>query len=698
MKCKILLPLFIIICCTAVQAQVAPKRELRAAWITSIYNLDWPLNAASTPAQEQAEFIQRIDEHKATGMNSVFVQVRSQCDAMYPSPFEPWSSYLTGTQGVAPTPFYDPLAFMITETRKKGMEFHAWFNPYRAAANATSLPGFAASHIAKTNPTWILTATGVNSPFTQQLILNPGAPEVVDYVIQVVMDVVRRYDVDGIHFDDYFYPQNTTFNDDSVYNIHNRGIANRADWRRANIDTLMKRLNDSIHSVKPWVKFGVSPTGIWLSLANDAVNGSNTSAGATQHYRDLFANSRKWIQSNWLDYLAPQNYWFIGQTGSDYSILTPWWNNNAFGRHIYMGMAAYKVGATGENAAFLTDRTQIPRQVRLNRSNANVHGSIYYNTASLRNNRLNFRDSLRLNYYNKPALLPAMAWLDNVAPAAPSNLNGFFGGGISNTLTWSNNQPNNGELNRVRQYAIYRSEITPVDVSDINNFLAITNTDSTSFIDNTIEGNKVYYYSVTALDRLHNESSASNTASIIVGSLPVLLQQFSVVKQGANTAQLQWTTKDEINFSHFEVERSINSKAFEKMAIIPSKSQAGENKYSFQDILQGATGNILYRLKMVDKDGSFVYSSIRNIRMDEENGVFVYPTKASKGSKINVQIAATNITGNYQFVNAAGSVVSAGKLAVDGQLQTIVAPENAGMYFLVIWVNGEQKTTTIMVE
>ena len=271
------------------QAQTVPKREMRGAWIATYANIDWPSSGA-TSALEQSTFIQRVDEHKATGMNAIFVQVRSQCDAMFPNPFEPWSADLTGNpQGTAPNPYYDPLQFMINETKQRGMEFHAWFNPYRAMAtfNTTNFNNLSSQHVVKAHPEWIMNVT-VNSNGSQQRLLNPGAPEVWDHIIKVVMHVVRNYDVDGIHFDDYFYtnPASTTYNDDSVYNIHNRGIADRGNWRRSNVDTLIRRLGDSIRTVKPWIKFGISPSGIWRSQSLDPL-GSNTSSGALQHYKDL---------------------------------------------------------------------------------------------------------------------------------------------------------------------------------------------------------------------------------------------------------------------------------------------------------------------------------------------------------------------------------------------------------------------------
>ncbi len=524
--------IFCVICLLFVffanNAQTPPKREFRAAWLATYANIDWPANGATT-ALEQSTFIQRMEEHRVTGMNAVFVQIRSQCDAMYPSPFEPWSADLTGTQGLAPNPYYDPLEFMIAETKKKGMEFHAWFNPYRALANASAanLAALSSSHIINTQPTWIMSAG-------TQRILNPGNPAVWNYVIKVVMDVVRRYDIDGVHFDDYFYPYPSagTYNDDAEYASNGRGITTKDEWRRSNVDSLIRRLNDSIKLAKPWVKFGISPSGIWLSATTSPANpaGSNTSSGATQHYKDLYANSRLWLQQGWVDYIAPQIYWYIGQTGSDYNILVPWWNNNAFGRHIYSGMAGYKVGDAAQNAAFATDNNQIPNQVRLNRQNTNIKGQIFYNTTSLRNNKLGFRDSLQLNFYVKPALQPTMSWKDNVAPLPATSLNAVASGLNAITLNWTKPASVSNELDNVKRFAIYRSTTTTVDISNANNLLAITWNDTTAYTDLTAVQGSNYYYVVTALDRLQNESSISNTASVVTTSVSTISGQEKIYK------------------------------------------------------------------------------------------------------------------------------------------------------------------------
>ncbi|HEY1010358.1 MAG: family 10 glycosylhydrolase [Daejeonella sp.] len=502
---KKLLPLLgMLFCVLNVFAQSPPKRELRGVWISTHISLDWP-NRTHTPVQQQTALKGILDHNKATGMNAAYFQVRSQSDAMYPSALEPWSYYLTNNQGTAPSPLWDPLQFAIEETRKRGMEFHAWINPYRAVAtlaNANNPAQYAPTHVSKTHPEWMLTVGTVQ-------ILNPGLPEVRDHVTNVIVDIVKRYDVDGIHFDDYFYP-NGTSGDDAAYNADPRGfpatVAGRADWRRDNVNLLIKRVSDSINVLKPWVKFGVSPSGIYRSSTDPNI-GSPTSAGALQHYSSLFADTKKWIQSGWVDYLTPQVYWYIGQAGSDYKLLVPWWNNNSFGRHIYIGMADYKVNTTG-----WLSRSEIPNQVRLNRANPNVFGQTHFRHAFLVGNLLNYRDSLKNHFYNKPALLPAMTWKDSVPPVAPSALalNRTSG---SVTLSWTRPPVSGSEFDKVRRFAVYRSSSSSIDLENSANLIGLTDTDQETYTDSTIAADSTYYYTVTSLDRLHNESSPAHTVS-----------------------------------------------------------------------------------------------------------------------------------------------------------------------------------------
>lgn len=509
----------------AAQAASA-KREMRGVWISTHISLDWP-NRTHTPAQQRAALLGILDHNKATGMNAAFLQVRSQSDAMYPSTLEPWSYYLTNNQGTAPVPTWDPLQFAIDESRKRGLEFHAWINPYRAVAtlaNAGNTAQYSATHVSRTHPEWLLTVGTVQ-------ILNPGLPQVRDHVTSVIMDIVERYDVDGIHFDDYFYPNGTPATiDDAAYNADPRGFpataAGRADWRRDNINLLISRVAENIKAVKPWVKFGVSPSGIYRSSTDPAI-GSPTSAGALQHYSAMFADSRKWLQSGWLDYLTPQVYWYIGQTGSDYKLLVPWWNENSFGRHIYVGLADYKMGTVG-----WTSPTQIADQIALNRASSNVYGQVHFRHAFLAANPLNYRTHLKDNIYNKPALLPAMPWKDDVRPEVPMAVAASMNEDGSVSLSWTRPADGLNELDKVRRYAVYRSEQRDIDIENAGNLVGITNADETAYTDRTAEAGKFYFYSVTALNRLHHESLAASTVSNDTEAPVVKTQDIARTLQG----------------------------------------------------------------------------------------------------------------------------------------------------------------------
>ncbi len=498
--------LFALSLCAAMLAHAeAPKREMRGVWISTHLSLDWP-NRTQTPAQQRAALQTILDHNKATGMNAVFLQVRSQSDAMYPSQLEPWSYYLSNQQGQAPSPAWDPLQFAIDEARKRGLEFHAWINPYRAlatVANAGNPALYADTHVSRTHPEWMLTVGAVR-------ILNPGMPQVRDHVTGVVLDIVQRYDVDGIHFDDYFYPSGTT-GDDAAYNADPRGFPatpeGRADWRRDNVNLLIARINDGIRAIKPWVKFGVSPSGIYRSSADPAI-GSPTSAGASQHYLSMFADSRKWIQSGWVDYLTPQVYWYIGQAGSDYKLLVPWWNMNAYDRHVYIGLADYKMGTAG-----WTSPVQIADQIALNLSQSDVSGQIHFRHAFLAANPLNYRSDLKDNIYNKPALRPAMPWKDATLPAAPVAAAPTLNADGSVTLAWTAPAQGASEFDKARQYAVYRSEQGDIDLEQPSNLLGLTLAGETSYTDRSTVPGKFYYYQVTTLNRLHHESPAGNQLS-----------------------------------------------------------------------------------------------------------------------------------------------------------------------------------------
>lgn len=391
------------------KAQVPGQYEFRAVWIATVENIDWPSKRTLTPEQQRAEFIRILDMHQRNGMNAIVMQIRPVTDAFYPSTYEPWSEYLNGKQGLPPSPFYDPLKFMIDETHKRGMEFHAWFNPYRAVFNVTK-SSVAPGHITRLFPQWFVTY-GTTKYF------DPGMPQAREHVNRVIRDVVERYDVDAIHFDDYFYPYRIPgkeFPDNASYAKYGNGI-NKEDWRRSNVDSIIKQLSATIKSVNPRVKFGISPFGVWRNSSKDP-RGSASKAGIT-NYDDLYADILFWANEGWIDYIVPQLYWEIGHKLVDYKMLLDWWADNTYGKHLYIGHGIYRT--TEVKAGPWKDKDQIPEQIRYLRANPNVLGSVYFSSKTFASNPNGWNDTLRNNYYRYPALVPPMKWIDSVPPLKP---------------------------------------------------------------------------------------------------------------------------------------------------------------------------------------------------------------------------------------------------------------------------------------
>lgn len=335
----------------------ADTKEMRGAWISTVWNLDWPtVGAKNNEAQQKQEFITLLDKLQATGLNSVIVQVRPKGDALYNSSLNPWSDILTGTQGK--NPGYDPLAFMIEETHKRGMEFHAWFNPYRITTSGTDVNALASNNMARKNPSWAIA-------YNNALYYDPGNPEVVNYLVETVAEVVKNYRVDGIHFDDYFYPSKS-FNDDTSYSKYGNGI-NKDDWRRANVNTLIQKVNTKINSIDSSVSFGVSPRGIWKNASTDPA-GSATNGG--QSYYDIYCDSVKWIKSGWVDYINPQIYWTFENSAAPYGTLVDWWAKQVKGTNVKLYI--------GHDVSKTEVASQIEKQVNYSRANSEADGNIYF--------------------------------------------------------------------------------------------------------------------------------------------------------------------------------------------------------------------------------------------------------------------------------------------------------------------------------
>lgn len=484
------IPIFIIICIIysfEILAQKPPQYEFRAVWIATVENIDWPSKRGLSAEQQREEFIHLLDLHKRNGMNAIIMQIRPVADAFYPSRFEPWSEYLTGKQGWPPTPYYDPLQFMIEETHKRGMEFHAWINPYRAVFNVNR-SSVAPGHISRLFPQWFVT-------YGNTKYFDPGMPEAREHVTRVVRDLVERYDLDAIHFDDYFYPYHIPgkeFPDDLSYTKYGNGI-DKGDWRRSNVDTIIRMLGETIKSVNPRVKFGISPFGVWRNSSQDQ-RGSASKAGVT-NYDDLYADILLWLEKGWIDYVVPQLYWETTHKLVGFNMLLEWWANNAYGKHLYIGHGIYR--ALESTIGSWKNPREIPGQIKAVRGNSNVQGSAYFRSSSLARNPNGWCDSLRNGYYKYPALIPPMKWIDSIPPISPlmENLNED-----QVRLYYRGAEP-------IKGFAIYT--VSPGEIDDINNaaLAVILVADKTidvslSSIPST-SGDKIY---VSAIDRNNNVS------------------------------------------------------------------------------------------------------------------------------------------------------------------------------------------------
>lgn len=409
--------------------------EFRGVWVATVENIDWPSKRGLSNQTQKEEFIAILDRHQKNGMNAIIMQVRPSGDAFYPSTLEPWSEYLMGTQGLPPSPFYDPLEFMIHETHKRGMEFHAWINPYRAVFNVKR-SSVAPSHISKIHPEWFLT-------YGDKKYFNPGLPQVWQHTNRIVRDLVSRYDIDAIHMDDYFYPYRIAgkeFPDEKAYQQNKRGLS-KEDWRRSNCDTIVKQLYATIHQIKPGVQFGISPFGIWRNKSKDP-RGSETKGGQT-NYDDLYADILLWLEKGWVDYIAPQIYWEHGHPLANYDTIIDWWDQNSYGKNLYIGHGIYKAGT---NAAW-RDKNELPYQIKRVRGLKNTSGSAYYSSTSFKNNTNNWNDSLQQKYYQKPALIPTMPWLVQYKVEAP----------LVNKQSSNSYQIQVKLLSSIKQYAVLES-------------------------------------------------------------------------------------------------------------------------------------------------------------------------------------------------------------------------------------------------
>ena len=491
-KLILLLALFL---ATGMGAQIQqqspyPKREFRGAWIQAV---NGQFRGIPTEKLKQT-LIDQLNSLQGAGINAIIFQVRPEADALYASQLEPWSRFLTGVQGQAPSPYWDPMQFMIDECHKRGMEFHAWINPYRVKTSLKS--ELAANHLYNIHPEWFVT-------YNNQLYFDPALPESRRHICMVVADIVSRYDVDAIHMDDYFYPypaKGVDFPDDASFARYGGGFTNRADWRRSNVNILIQKIHETIRGLKPWVKFGISPFGIYRNEKNDPL-GSKTNG--LQNYDDLYADVLLWARNGWVDYNIPQIYWQIGHPAADYETLVKWWAKNTENRPLFIGQSVMNTvqNADPKNPSI----NQLPRKMALERAYQTIGGSCQWPASAVVDNAWKYRDALVQEYHKYPALVPVFDFMDDKAPGKVRKVkkvwteDGYM-------LFWTAPKAKD-EMDRAVQYVVYRFDgKEKVNIDDASHIVAITRNNFYKLPYD--DGKTKYRYVVTALDRLHNESKS----------------------------------------------------------------------------------------------------------------------------------------------------------------------------------------------
>lgn len=490
---KRILWLLLLCCPLMMQAQQAPKREFRGAWI-QIINGQFQGMARH---QMQANLTNQLNTLKACGVNTIIFQVRGEADALYESPYEPWSRFLTGVQGQPPSPYWDPLAWMVDECHKRGMELHAWINPYRAKTKTTK--ELAASHPYVQAPERFFA-------YGDLLIFDPGLPENQEYICTIVKDILTRYDVDGLHMDDYFYPYpeaGRAIPDDATYQKYRNGITNKDDWRRYNVNCLIEKLSRVVRETKPWVKFGISPFGIYHNARNGGfVKGSQTKG--LQNYDDLYADILYWVNKGWIDYNVPQIYWEIGHPAADYEELIKWWSTHAANRPLIIGQDVERTVRAADRQ--VPTQNQMAAKLQLQRSLPNIDGSCLWYSAAVVRNEGGYASELAYNYHKTPALQPLMPFIDDKAPRKVKGLDdrwmpdGYY-------LFWQAPKAKK-EMDKAQYYVVYRfAQGEKINLEQADHIVTITK--QTLLKLPYQNGKTKYTYVVTALDRLQNESKAA---------------------------------------------------------------------------------------------------------------------------------------------------------------------------------------------
>lgn len=467
-------------------AQV-PKREFRGAWIQTVHQAEY---AKMTPQEMKRDFIRKLNYLQKCGINAVIFQVRPEADAFYRSDIEPYSRFFTGQQGIAPQPLFDPMAFLVQECHKRNMEFHAWLNPYRVSTSGSTV--LADSHIFHQHPEWFVT-------YDKMILFDPGLPQSRAFICKVVRDIVSRYDIDAIHMDDYFYPYPIAgmgFPDDRSFRKYglSQGYkpSQRADWRRENVNTLIREIKRTILLTKPWVRFGISPFGIYRNQKNTP-DGSGSKTNGLQNYDDLYADVLKWIKEGWIDYNIPQIYWEIGHPAADYITLVKWWNTHAGDTHLYIG----------QDVARTMKACDLTRKMQYERNLPHISGNCFWPANEILWNNRGITDSLTQNYHRYPALIPAYTHLHSHSPKDVYKLKAeWTADGYK--LHWKSDHSNSNP-ETAHYFVIYRfGEKEKINLENPHNIVAITR--QPEYLLPYKKGKVKYRYVVTSVDRFHNES------------------------------------------------------------------------------------------------------------------------------------------------------------------------------------------------
>ena len=486
---RFLLSVCLLLAFLMVRAAAQPKREFRGAWIQCVNGQ----YIGKTSAQVRQMLSSQLDVMQRAHINAVFFQVRAECDALYRSHYEPWSRFLTGTQGKAPADGWDPLAWMIEQCHSRGMECHAWINPYRAKTKFTT--ALSPRHVAVRHKERVFEYDGL-------YILNPALEVNRMYTCMVVEDILLNYNVDGIHMDDYFYPypaKGLPLQDQVYFDADARGFDNIADWRRDNVNLLIRTLHDHIRSIKPWVKFGVSPFGIYRNSPSQTNSRQGSATRGTQNYDDLYADVVLWQEKGWVDYLIPQIYWNIGTRVADYEVLCRWWNDYCHKRPLFVGQDVERTvqGKDPRNPR----SNQTAAKYDLQRSLPHLQGSCQWYAAAFVDGKGGYRDLVETKYFKYPALQPLMPFIDKKAPKKPRDLQVEAQNGKV-MLTWKSPRFRK-ELDRAVLYVVYdfaRGE--KINLDDPSHILTVT----PNLFCTLPSGLAGHTLVVTALDRLQNES------------------------------------------------------------------------------------------------------------------------------------------------------------------------------------------------